>query len=133
MISPELREGGRYPHVKRGRLSPDEMAIVDEMADRGRSPGQIALRLNRHPATINYAMHRLGHRKLTRRTNTYVRNGKVVKPFSEREDALILSLRTQGYKVAEIADAVTATFDHPRTPHTINTRLVMLASAAEAA
>jgi hypothetical protein len=119
--------------IKRGRLTPDEFEKIDALAGRGLTPGQIALRLNRHPGTVNYAMHRLGHRKLTRRSTTYTRNGVVVKPFSAEEDAFIQALRVQDFSTAKIADLVGKRFGHPRTPHTINIRLIMLASAAEAA
>lgn len=119
--------------IRRGRLSADEMDRIDELSGRGLGAGQIALRLNRHPGTVNYAMHRLGRRKLTRRSTTYVRNGVLVKSFSAEEDALIEALSASGMKNADIAAQVSAQFGHPRTEHTINVRLVMLASAAEAA
>jgi DNA-binding CsgD family transcriptional regulator len=119
--------------IKRGRMEPAEMEQIASMAERGLGPGQIAARLNRHPGTVNYAMHRLGYRKLVRRTTTYVRNGVVVKPFSEAEDQLVTDLRERGLSVCKIAEQVTASFGHTRSPHTINVRLIMLASAAEAA
>lgn len=118
-------------NIQRGRLAREELERIDELAGRGLTPGQIAQKLNRHPGTVNYAMHRLGRRKLTRRSTTYVRNGVVVKPFDAAEDALIEALRLDNLTTTEIADLVTKRFGHPRTPHTINIRLIMLASAAE--
>jgi len=115
--------------TKRGRLTDEELEQIDTMATRGAGPGQIALRLNRHPGTVNYAMHRLGHRPLVRRSVTYVRKGVVVKSFSAEEDAYIVALRVQGFTNTKIADLVTRRFGHPRSPHTINIRLIMLASA----
>lgn len=125
--------GRNLDTIKRGALSQDELEQIDELATRGMGPGQIALKLNRHPGTVNYAMHRLGHRKLTRRSVSYVRNGVEVKSFSAEEDAFVQALRCQDFTTTEIAELATKRFGHRRSPHTINIRLVMLASAAEAA
>lgn len=119
--------------IKRGRMEPGELEQIAALAERGLGAGQIAIRLNRHPGTVNYAMHRLGYRKLVRRATAYLRKGVLVKPFSEAEDRLITDLREQGASVCKIADVVTDRFGHRRSPHTVNVRLVMLASASEAA
>lgn len=118
--------------IKRGLLTPEENEQIAALADRGFGAGRIAQKLNRHPATVSYAMHRLGVRRLTRRDFSYVRNGVVVKSFSAEEDAFITALRVQGCKTPKIAQLVTKLFGHPRSPHTINMRLVVLSNAEAA-
>ncbi len=126
-----MAQRDRYLEVKRGRLSKDELAEIDRLGAKGWSPGRIANRLERHPGTVNYAMHRLGHRKLVRRTTSYVRNGVLVVPFSEAEDQMLEKLRGEGLTTTRIAHILGDSFGHPRSAHTVNMRLVMLASGAE--
>lgn len=115
--------------IKRGRLSVDEEAAIVELADEQKlEAGQIALRLNRHPATVSYAMHRLGCRQLTRRTFCYWRAGAVVRSFSPDEDSWMLKRRAAGATTAQIALELGEKFGHPRSPHTVNVRLVLLAN-----
>lgn len=120
--------------IKRGRLSEDELTEIERLAGRGFSPGRVAQRMNRHPATISFAMHRLGLRTLSRVTRTpYVRNGVLVMPFSPEEDALVVSLRTDGRTCAAIGRAVAERSGHPRSAQTIRMRLVQLSNLEEAA
>lgn len=119
--------------IKHGRLTSAENEQILELAERGFSSGRIAQKLNRHPVTISYAMHRLGCRKLVLKTFSYVRNGVLVKSFSREEDAYITALRIQDYPTTKIAELVTKRFGHPRSPHTINVRLVLLSNLDEAA
>lgn len=121
-----------YPGIKRGRLTAEENERIVELAERGLGAGQIARRLNRHPVTVGYAMHRLGVRTLTKRDFSYVRNGVVVKSFSDEEDAYLTALRTQGLTTTKIADLCTERFGHRRSPHTINVRLVLLSNSEAA-
>ncbi len=117
--------------MKRGRLTTDERDRVVELAERGLSAGQIALRMDRHKATINFAMHCLGLKNgPARRHWDYVRNGRLVKAFTEVEDDFIQQLRLAGLSTPKIAEQVRAHFGHERSPPTIGIRLKMLAGAA---
>jgi hypothetical protein len=118
--------------IKRGRLSEGELERVTSLAERGFKSGRIAQLLNRHPATVNYAMHRLGLRTVMLREFDYIRNGVRVKSFSRDEDALIVALRVQSYPVETIAKVVSKRFGHPRTAHTVNIRLVLLSNSEAA-
>lgn len=122
------------PGILRGRLTDGELESIEALAARKLKAGQIAQRLNRHPATINFAMHRLGLKSLMPATIRvpYVRNGVVCHPFSPDEDAYITALRIQRFTTAKIADLVGKRFDHRRTPATINMRLTMLANSEAA-
>lgn len=115
--------------ILRGRLSEAELEQIEALAERRLSPGIIAMRLNRHPATVGYAMHRMGLRTLAKREFSYVRNGVAVKSFSAEEDAFVTALRVQGFTTTKIAGLVTKRFGHRRSPHTINVRLVLLSNS----
>lgn len=119
--------------IKRGLLTPAENEQIVELAGRGLSAGRIAQKLNRHPVTVGYAMHRLGLRKLMRKSFAYVRNGVEVRSFSAEEDALLTALRVQGHSTTKIAEVLTKRFGHKRSPHTVNVRLVLLSNDEEAA
>ena len=121
------------PDIKRGRMTFAEESKLLTYAERGLKAGQIALRLNRHPATVNYAMIRLGVREPVMRAFEYMRAGHLVKSFSSAEDAYVLELRMQGLSTPRIAQLVTERFGHPRTAATINTRLTMLSNVEAAA
>ncbi len=124
----------RVPHdIVRGRLSEAEKAQIVELAERNFTCGRIAQKLNRHPSTINFAMHWMGLKKLTSRRPTYVRGGVEVRGFSEGEDDYIQACRIEGLTTPEIATLVAAHFGHKRSAATINVRLRMLASTEEAA
>lgn len=118
--------------IKRGLLTPAENEQIAALADRGFSAGRIALKLNRHPVTVSYAMHRLGVRTLVLKDFDYVRNGVRVKSFSRDEDAFLTALRVQGYPVTKIAELVTKRFGHKRSAHTIGVRLILLSNAEAA-
>lgn len=114
------------PGIKRGRLSADEEKQIELLAERGSSSGQIALRLNRHPATINFAMHRMGLREPVTRSFAYSRGGRAVKNFSADEDAFIEALRCQRFTYQKIARIAAIRFGHRRSAATIGVRLKML-------
>lgn len=121
----------RYTGELRGRLSPDERERVVELAERGLNATQIAMRMRRHPGTINFAMHALGVTTLTPRPKrAYMRGGVEVRSFSAEEDAWITALRIQGYSTPEIARIGARRFGHPRSAATIGMRLKMLANLA---
>jgi IS30 family transposase len=119
--------------LKRGRLSPDETAMIETLAAKGLKSGQIALRLDRLPTTISYAMTRLGLRAPVERTFIYVRNGVEVRSFDDDEDAMLEEMSVAGATNSDIARACMSRFSRKRSPHTICIRLKMLAAKAEAA
>lgn len=119
------------PDIKRGLLSDEEKAEIVRLAERKFTPGRIAQKLNRHPVTVGYAMHRLGLRTLAKRDFCYLRNGVLVKSFCDEEDAYLSALRVQGLTTLKIAEMCTAKFGHRRSAHTIGVRLVLLSNAAE--
>lgn len=120
-------------NINRGLMSKAELAQTEALAARGFTAGRIAQRLNRHPATVSYAMHRLGLRVLKQRQFSYIRNGVLVKSFTAEEDAALTSLRIAGVAVAKIADELTVRFGHRRSAHSVNMRLVMLSNVEAAA
>lgn len=115
--------------IKRGRMSTEEDAAIEEFAAKRWSAGRIALRLNRHPATVAWALYRLGLRAPGPASGrTYVRHGKAVRHFSVDEDVYIETLRIAGHRKTAIAKATSARFGTNRSPHTISMRLLMLAN-----
>lgn len=114
----------------RGRLSSIEREQIARLADHGLKAGQIASRMNRHPSTVNFAMHSMGLKAPIDRSGvTYVRkNGSAVRSFDATEDALIEELRTGGATYRAIAEACLARFGRKRSAATIGVRLKMLAN-----
>jgi hypothetical protein len=115
-------------NITRGRLSADEKATIEELAERGLVAGQIAFRLNRHPSTVHFAMTTMGLTAPVERQFRFQRNGCEVVSFSKEEDAFIVALRTQDHTWAKIAELVGKRFGHKRTAATIGIRLKMLAA-----
>lgn len=115
--------------LRRGRLSPHEREQIEALALKKLTAGQIALRLNRIPATINFAMHSMGLKVPTDRQFSFTRkNGSEVHSFSQAEDAMISEMRAAGAVCREIADAIMARFGLRRSPQTVGIRLKMLAN-----
>lgn len=124
----------RNPIHVQGRLTEAEKATIVERAQAGWSAGRIALRLNRHPGTVNFAMHALGLRVVVQRDRDYVRaDGVRCRSFSGEEDAFIQALRIQGFTTPRIAALCEKRFGHPRSAATIGIRLKMIANREEAA
>lgn len=122
-------------NIKRGRLTADELAQLDALADQGLKPAHVARRLNRHPATIAWQFIVRGHKEFKPRAaipGSYKRGDVTVVRFTPEEDAYIEALRVQGIKCAEICGFVSKRFGHQRSPHTILMRLKMLACAEAA-
>jgi hypothetical protein len=120
--------------TKRGRFSDAENATICALAERGLKPGQIAVRLDRHPASVNWAMTRLGLKAPSVRYFSYMRVGKMVCSFSPEEDAFIERAQTSGkLNKREIGELCELRFGHRRTSSTVRTRLIMIANRAEAA
>ena len=115
--------------VRRGRLSPHEREQIEVLALRKLTAGQIALRLNRISATINFAMHYMGLKVPTDRQFSYTRkNGSEVHSFDDAEDVMILEMRAAQAVCREIAAECMARFGRKRSTQTIRTRLKMLAN-----
>src|SRR5579883_1654523 len=115
--------------MKRGRLSPDEIRRLEELAAKRYSRGRIAQLMDRHPSTIEHAMVRHGlHSPRELRQKPYVRKGIEVRPFTAEEDFYCETLRVAGHSYSAIARAMTARFGHRRSPNTISMRLVQLAA-----
>ena len=106
-------------------------ALAAPRADGKRlSSNRIAAMLGRSPNMVAWFMYLNGLKtpRQARRPLTYARkSGATVRFFTEAEDELILSLRTQGARWPAIAAAVNERFGHSRRPSGIRTRLVMLA------
>lgn len=116
-------------NIIRGRLSREERVVIEELVDKGFLAGQIAGRLNRHPSTINFAMHCAGLKQPVPRSVAYQRrDGSKVKSFGADEDTFIQALRCQNYTCAKIAEMSSKRFGHRRSAATVGVRLKMLAN-----
>jgi uncharacterized protein YkuJ len=118
----------RHAPLKRGKLTAREKAVIAELAAEGWKPSRIAVRLNRHRATINFHMVTNGLRAPEPRTFSFERNGVKVVSFSEEEDLFIHVLRIQDLPLQTIATAASNRFGHQRSRESISVRLRMLAS-----
>jgi hypothetical protein len=126
--------------IKRGRLTAEEKAAIERLAAtlKKPTPGPIALRLNRHPATVKWHMvsHGLLHYAPRYGMKPYRRaDGTEVNPYTPAEDRRLLELRRGGETFPAIAAVMTREFGIPRDGHSIQVRCIMLAAcdAAEAA
>lgn len=119
--------------LKQGRLSLDEEQAVINLAACGWKAGRIAMKLDRIPTTISYAMTRLGLRAPTPRSYTMTRHGRPVIFFDTAEDAMIETLRAEGLSCAKIAAACFDRFGRVRSGATVGLRLKMLAARETAA
>jgi hypothetical protein len=128
---------GRFPNIVRGRLSADERAQIEKLATsmRAPTPGKIARKLNRHPATVKWYMltHGLIEQKPGRAARVHVRNGRTIHPYSPEHDARLLALRTllpdAPYRV--VAERLTTSFGIERDAHSVQVRLALLAAAPD--
>ena len=114
--------------TKRGRLSAEERSEIERLAMLGLKPGPIAQRLDRHPATINFAMHCMGLRAPASRTFSYVRNGRPVVSWSAADDARIQALRAAGMTTTKVAEIISTESGISRSGPTVRVRLMMLAN-----
>lgn len=116
--------------VRPGGLGEDDHErIYDLSTRRGWKPGRIAREIEKHPATVQWFMYREGLIAPTGRQFTpYLRNGKLVAPFTREEDAFIQALRVQDYGTTKIAELTSKRFGHTRGVHSVHVRLTMLAA-----
>lgn len=118
--------------LKRGRLTEIEEQAIAAFAEAGWTAGRIAVRLNRHPSTINFALHRMGLKVPVARAFDYVRRtGVSVRSFSPEDDAFIVALRVQGFSTPRIAELIEKRTGYRRSAATISIRLRMLANRDE--
>lgn len=124
--------------VKRGRLTADDKAAIERLAENGdKTPWQIGYRVNRHPATVNWYMltHGLIDREPRYATRAYERNGRQCHPYSPDEDNRLqeLLVATQAVKQRGIYPAIAATlsaeFNTARNEHSVRVRAIQLAAA----
>lgn len=119
----------------RGSMTDDDKKKIIFLAETMKKPtaGKIAAAINRHPATVNWFMLTRGlvDRKPGRAHHPYMRNGKMIYPYSEEHDAFIESMRAQGKVFREIGEAVTARFGIERDAHSVQVRIIQLAASPE--
>lgn len=118
---------------KRGRMTDDERAEIERLAEalRKPTPGAIARRLNRHPATIKWYMLRHGLLTLTPRTipRAYTTRAGITRyPWSPEQDARLTELLREGKNYRQAGEVLTAEFGVPRNTHNCQVRAVMLAA-----
>lgn len=120
----------------RGRLTDDDRARIQELAERGLRAGRIAQIIKRHQSTVYWHMISNGFtvpKPAPNKPATYVRNGRTVRHFSADEDAFIQALRVQGFTFGKIAHATNGRFATERTAHSVQVRIIMLAAMDDAA
>ena len=113
-------------------LKSGDLAEIERLGELGWKPGPIAAKLGRNPSTVRWRMILFGLYSPSYNKPVTFRSGKPIKPFVPEEDAHIEELRVKGLKLRDIARAITETFGHPRSYHTVRCRLITLASMREA-
>lgn len=121
------------PNIRRGRMTAEDKAAIERMAvemDKP-TPGKIAAKINRHPATVNWYMLTRGliERVPGRAHAPYTRNGKTIHPYAPEHDEFIEDLRAQGKVFREIGELVTVKFGIKRDAHSVQVRIIQLAAA----
>jgi hypothetical protein len=125
---------GRLEGIRRGRMSPAEKAEIDRLALslREPTPGRIARRINRHPATVAWYMIAAG---IIKREVRYAavacgrrHDGVIIQRYTKEQDDYLIALARTHKKYREIAEAITAEFGIVRSPGGVKVRLAMLAA-----
>lgn len=123
------------PDIRRGRMTADDKAAIVRYAETATkpTPGVIARKIKRHPATVNWFMLTRGliERKPGRAQHEYVRAGKTVYPYTPEHDEFIEARRTEGKPFREIGELVTAKFGISRTGHSVQVRIIQLSASPE--
>ena len=121
--------------IEPGGLSPADHERIFELHDRGLKSGRIAQMLRKHPGTVAWFMYSRGLKtpRVAAASRTYTRGGYTVRTFSSEDDAFMLALRVQEYGITEIARLISARTGHDYGVHSVQNRLVMLASLDEEA
>jgi hypothetical protein len=123
----------RLAGIKRGRMSAEEKAAIERLAAalKKPTPGAIARKLKRHPATVAWYMisHGLIERTIRYGGKPRVRpDGIVQMPWTREQDLRLLELRAAGTGFPEIAERLTREFNIPRNHHGARIRCIMLAA-----
>jgi hypothetical protein len=125
----------KLPDIKRGRMTQDDKNKIVELAETMAkpTPGKIARKINRHPATVNWFMLTRGLIERTPRhaPAPYQRAGKTIYPYSDEQDARLEALRVEQRPFREIAEILTREFKIERTAHSVQVRLVQLTAAPD--
>lgn len=104
----------RVGNIKRGRMTDRDKAEIIRLAETisKPTPGKIAAKINRHPATVNWFMLTRGliERKAGRAPRAYQRNGQTIYPYAVEHDARLEALRVERKPFREIAEILTAEF-----------------------
>lgn len=125
---PRLRHCKGVPHpVLEGGLSATDHEAVFRLAAKGWKSSRIAREIRKHPSTVRWFMYSNGLTVPRYGRQPTVRNCRR-RPFSPEEDSFIEQLRGAGVGFAAIASLASERYGHPRSPHTIRCRLVMLAA-----
>lgn len=126
--------------TKTGRMSKEEREQIEQLAATMKkpTPGKIARRLSRHPATVNWYMLRNGliERKPGHAPSPYMRNGAMVYPYAPEHDRRLIELRTDKpgrprLTYREIGEILTKEFSIERDAHSVQVRMTQLACAPE--
>lgn len=121
-------------------MSKEERAQIEQLATtmKNPTPGKIARRLGRHPATVNWFMLRNGliERVPQRLAKPYMRNGQMVHPYTAEHDRRLVELRTdrpgaprKTYR--EIGEILTREFGIERDAHSVQVRMTQLAASPD--
>lgn len=120
-------------NIKRGRMTAEEKSEIERLALTLKNPkaGPIALRLNRHPATVKWYM--LRHALLTQPRRTIPRPyttaaGVTRYPWTLEQDQRLDELLIAGKNYRQAGEILTAEFGVPRNTHNCQVRAVMLAA-----
>lgn len=125
--------GGLSYAVRPGGLSDDDREKIFALAERGMKCGPIARRIEKHPATVRWFMYRNGLAQPARRKSmpSAHPDARGRKGYTAEEDAALLEMRSAGLDLRVIADRLTERFNHRRTRHGVEVRLVMLAASED--
>ena|SRR5947209_2177372 len=132
----------RLPNIIRGPMTEAEKERIEQLARAMKTPkpGPIAVKLNRHPATIKWYMLRHGlidePPRFLFRAPICTANGVTRHPWTPEQDKrleeLLVEHEALGLKSERsraVAEALTKEFGVPRNPHSVRVRAVMLAAA----
>jgi hypothetical protein len=115
-----------------GGLSADDHNRIRSLAERGWKSPRIAREIQKHPGTVYWFMLRDGlvERRADARilAEPYRRGDRMVYPYTGEEDAYIQALRVQNIGFSKIADLATKRFGKPRSAHSVEVRLTILAA-----
>lgn len=117
--------------MARSIVTPEQIDQMTEYREAGKSTAWIARKLGLKLNTVDYHLRRLGVfppgwtlKSTPVEGGSYWRNGHLVRAFTPEDDALLLSLESQGLGFTAIGKRM------GRKPNTIRARLTSLANQA---